>query len=89
MYIYVKTLKSGQMKTIKFTDFRKQASGLITEIEQGETFLVIRHGKPVAEISTVSKTPGELPAWKEPVTPPEIDGSNLSGAILEEREAGL
>ena len=39
------------MKTITFTDFRKNASSFITEVEKGETFVLIRHGKPVAEIA--------------------------------------
>jgi prevent-host-death family protein len=38
------------MKTINFTKFRKKASGLITEVEEGEELVLIRHGKPVAEI---------------------------------------
>lgn len=76
------------MKTVKFTDFRKNASGLISEVEKGETLLVIRHGKPVAEISPVENQPGRTPSWKEPLTPLEIKGESLSAAILKEREAG-
>ena len=38
------------MKTITFTDFRKRASGFITEVEHGETLILLRRGKPVAEI---------------------------------------
>ncbi len=39
------------MKTVTFTEFRRRASGMISEVERGETLVVIRHGKPVAEIS--------------------------------------
>ena len=38
------------MKTISFTDFRKEASGFIAEVEHGETLTLLRRGKPVAEI---------------------------------------
>ena len=38
------------MKTITFTDFRKKASGFITEVEHGETLVLLRRGKPIAEV---------------------------------------
>jgi prevent-host-death family protein len=38
------------MKTVRFTDFRKRASDLITEVEHGESLVLLRRGKPVAEI---------------------------------------
>ncbi|MFP4453642.1 MAG: type II toxin-antitoxin system Phd/YefM family antitoxin, partial [Desulfobacterales bacterium] len=39
------------MRTVTFTDFRKRASGFITEVEHGETLILLRRGKPVAEIT--------------------------------------
>jgi prevent-host-death family protein len=42
------------MKTIGFTEFRNHASDLMTAVENGETLLVIRHGRPIAEISPVT-----------------------------------
>jgi prevent-host-death family protein len=75
------------MKTVTFTDFRKKASGFITEVERGESLVLIRHGKPVAEIIPVRQNSRRLPSWKQPVTPLKIEGSDLSSAILEEREA--
>lgn len=74
------------MKTIPFTDFRKNASTFINEVEQGETLILIRHGKPVAEIIPFSSGPLKSPAWKQPGTRLEIQGSDLSSAILEERD---
>lgn len=73
------------MKTVPFTDFRKNASGFINEVEHGETLILIRRGKPVAEIIPFS---GKLrsPAWKQPGVRLQIQGSDLSSAILEERE---
>ena len=45
------------MKTITFTDFRKKASGFITEVEHGATLILLRRGKPVAEIIPYSDKP--------------------------------
>jgi prevent-host-death family protein len=77
------------MKTITFTDFRKKASGFITEVEHGETLVLLRRGKPVAEIVPFSDRAHSLPAWKQPATRLRTRGSDLSSAILEERETAL
>jgi prevent-host-death family protein len=69
------------MKTIAFTDFRKKASGFITEVEHGETLVLLRRGKPIAEIIPFSDRPQRTPSW--------IQGRDLSSAILEERESEL
>lgn len=75
------------MKTVTFTDFRKKASGLIDEVEGGETIVIVRHGKPVAEINSIKKTDTYSPSWKSAYNPIEIKGSDLSTAILEERNS--
>lgn len=74
------------MKSIAFTDFRKKASDLITEVEHGETLILLRRGKPVAEIVPFSDKARKSPAWKLSGTRLRIQGSDLSSAILEERE---
>ena len=74
------------MKTITFTDFRKKASDFITEVEHGETLVLLRRGKPVAEIVPFSDRVQTLPAWKQPGIRLRTKGSDLSSAILEERE---
>ena len=76
------------MRTVLFTEFRKQASELITEVEHGETLVVIRHGRPVAEVSPIVDIPGSTPSWKRPGVRFATRGRALSAAILEEREAG-
>ena len=76
------------MKTVPFTDFRNNASGFISEVECGETIILIRRGKPVAEIVPFSEKSGRAPAWKEPGVRLQIPGDDLSSAILEEREKG-
>ncbi len=50
------------MKTVPFTDFRKNASVFINEVEHGETLILIRHGKPVAEIVPFLNRLQKLPA---------------------------
>ena len=74
------------MKTIAFTDFRKRASDFITEVEHGETLVLLRRGKPVAEVVPFSDKPRSTPSWKQPGIRLRIRGSDLSSAILEERE---
>ena len=77
------------MKTITFTDFRKKASGFITEVEHGETLVLLRRGKPVAEIVPFSDRAHSIPAWKQPPFRLRTRGSDLSSAILEERETSV
>ncbi len=75
------------MKTVNFTDFRKKASGFITEVEEGEELLVIRHGKPVAEIRPYREKKSDHQSWKQSFTPIEMKGNELSSAILDERNS--
>ncbi len=77
------------MKTVTFTDFRKKASGFITEVEHGETIILLRRGKPIAEIIPFTDRHRQIPSWKQPGIRLTIKGSNLSSAILEERKVGL
>jgi antitoxin (DNA-binding transcriptional repressor) of toxin-antitoxin stability system len=74
------------MRTINFTEFRKNASSLLDLVEKGETLRVLRHGKAIAKI-----VPAELrepkPAWKKPGPRLVVAGSSLSKAVLEERRS--
>jgi antitoxin (DNA-binding transcriptional repressor) of toxin-antitoxin stability system len=74
------------MKTITFTEFRKHASGVLCDVEKGESFLVLRHGKPVAEISPPSTDGRVKPSWKRPGLRLTTKGTGLSSAIIEERK---
>ena len=73
------------MKTIPFTEFRQQASELFSAVEQGETFVVLRHGKPIAEISPFSEGTARTPSWKRPGLKLSARGAGLAAAILAER----
>ena len=74
------------MRTVKFTEFRKRASGLLSAVEKGQTLIILRHGKAVAELSPVATDGAKLPSWKRPGLRLSVRGVNLSRAILEERE---
>jgi prevent-host-death family protein len=73
------------MTTVGFTEFRKHASDLLDRVEQGEVLVVLRHGRPVAEIAPVSAPPGRTPAWKRPGLKLVSRGASLSAAIAQER----
>ena len=73
------------MKSISFTEFRKNASGFVTEVEQGETIVLLRRGKPVAEVVPYSEKPDHMPSWKKPGLHLQMDGKDLSSLILKER----
>jgi antitoxin (DNA-binding transcriptional repressor) of toxin-antitoxin stability system len=73
------------MKTITFTEFRKHASSLFSDVENGEIIVIFRHGKPIAEITPVSQE-AAAPSWKRPGLRLFVKGARLSSAILEERE---
>ncbi len=77
------------MKTVSFTDFRKKASRFITEVELGETIILLRHGRPIAEVVPFSEKNRKTPSWKKPGICLQIPGSGLASAIIEERESEL
>lgn len=76
------------MKTVTFTEFRRHASKLLTEVEQGETLIILRHSKPIAQVEPFSGDLNEVPAWKQPGVKLQYSGAELSTAILRERETG-
>ena len=74
------------MKTVAFTEFRRHASGLFSRVEEGETLLVLRHGRPIAEVGPVSQDERTVPSWKRPGVRLVAKGARLSTAILEARK---
>ncbi len=75
------------MKTVTFTNFRKKASAFLTEVEHGESIVLLRRGKPIAEVIPFSDRAQQMPSWKRPGIRLQIQGRDLSSAILEERES--
>lgn len=74
------------MKSISFTEFRKNASAVLDSVEKGETIRLIRHGRPIAKI-VPDEMPDALPAWKRPGLRLIAPGASLSKAILKERRS--
>lgn len=74
------------MRTVTLTQFRQQASGMMSEVERGETLIVLRHGRPIAQVSPVTRAGDELPSWKREPLRLSTKGEGLSSAILQERE---
>lgn len=74
------------MKTITLTEFRSHASGILTQVEHGETILVLRHGRPIAEVCPVANQTNSQLSWKRPALRLSTKGSGLASAILDERK---
>ena len=74
------------MTTVTFTEFRRRASGLLTEVENGDAIVIVRHGKPVAELRPLEPDTSPEPSWRRPGLRLTASGAGLSKAILEERE---
>jgi prevent-host-death family protein len=74
------------MTTLTFTDFRRRASGVLSEVEKGEAFVIVRHGKAIAELSPVGPSIAHEPAWRRRGRRLVVPGAALSRAILDERE---
>jgi prevent-host-death family protein len=77
------------MKQVSFTEFRRNAASLFDSVEQGETIVVLRHGKPIAEVVPVLP-PDHILSWKRPgIRLAAARGLSLSKEILKERRSGL
>ena len=73
------------MKSISFTEFRKNASSIFSNIEKGESYYIIRHGKTIAEIKPTISSKNE-PSWKNPALRLSRKGASLSELVLNERK---
>ncbi|HLI35194.1 MAG TPA: type II toxin-antitoxin system prevent-host-death family antitoxin [Terriglobia bacterium] len=76
------------MKTVTFTEFRKNASQVLDLVEKGESICVLRHRKLVARI-VPAESHETQPAWKRPGVRLATKGASLSKAVLEERRSSL
>lgn len=72
------------MTTVTLTDFRSHASGMLTRVENGETLVVLRHGRPIAEVSPIADD-DKQPSWRRPALRLTAKGAAISSAILEDR----
>ena len=69
------------MKTLTFSEFRRNASQVLDLVEKGESIRVLRHGKAIAKI-----VPSEMrqakPAWRRPGLRLVASGASLSRAVV-------
>ncbi|MEW6355104.1 MAG: type II toxin-antitoxin system Phd/YefM family antitoxin [Planctomycetota bacterium] len=73
------------MKAVTFSQFRQNASSLITDVEKGEIVRILRHGKPVAEVIPVAEESSDTLSWKRHGLRLSVKGRGLSSAIRDER----
>ena len=73
------------MTRVAFTEFRRNASGLLVRVERGEALVIMRHGRPVAELNPVGPPATRTPAWKKPGLKLALRGGGLAAAIKQER----
>jgi prevent-host-death family protein len=73
------------MKEVSSTAFRMQASKLFDAVERGERIVVLRHGKPIAEIRPIAAAETRGPSWRRPGPRLMSTGEGLAAAILDER----
>ena len=85
--LYIFIASEVIMRTIPFTEFRKDASSIISLVEHGEKVTITKHGKPVVDIIPSLKRSGRLPSWKKPALKLDLKGGSLTRAIIDEREA--
>jgi len=74
------------MREVSLTEFRSHASGMLTEVEHGGLLVVLRHGRPIAEVRPIAKRSGKPPSWKKPALRLSAPGAALSAAIMSERK---
>ncbi len=77
------------MRTVTLTEFRSQASEMLTRVEQGERLLILRHGRPIAEVLPVSAQGATEPSWKQPPLRLVLRGVDLSSTIVAERDESV
>ena len=73
------------MKTVTFTEFRQHVAVYLNAVEQGETFRILRHGKPIADLTPI-KTGKAVPSWKRSIEPIRLRGISVSDMIIKERD---
>lgn len=85
LYGLLGNLKGKQMKTVTFTEFCHRAAACLNAVEQGETFRILRHGRPIADLIPI-KTGKAVPSWKRCIEPIKLRGISVSDMIIKERD---
>ena len=75
------------MTTVTLTEFRKRVSGFLSDVGKGNVIVIMRHGKPVAELRPVASGQAREPSWKRPRLRLSVVGAGLSKAVREGRHS--
>ena len=81
--VHINVQYGETMKAATFTEFRRNAAELFTEVENGSIIRILRHGKPIADIIPIKKK--SLPSWKKEPPKLMLNGASLADAILVNR----
>jgi prevent-host-death family protein len=73
------------MISAAFTEFRKKTASFLDKVENGETVVITRHGRPIAEVVPPSEAVSDR-SWKRPAIRMALKGISLSRELVEERE---
>lgn len=74
------------METIQFTDFRNHAKDYIDNVEHGESFVIVRRGRPVAKVIPIAG--GTVEGWKRKIKPIKLSkGILISDILRQDRDA--
>lgn len=76
------------MITTAFTEFRKKTASYFDKVENGESVIITRHGRPVAELIPATAD-SQQQSWKKPALKMRIKGVSISRSILEDREKSI
>jgi prevent-host-death family protein len=82
--MYINVQKEAQMISTAFTDFRKKTASFLDKVENGETVVITRHGRPIAEVVPPSSVVFQR-SWKRPALRMKLKGVSISKEVLEER----
>ncbi|PPI83336.1 type II toxin-antitoxin system prevent-host-death family antitoxin [Marinobacter maroccanus] len=75
------------MQTINVRNMRQKLASLLDEVEAGEEFIIMRHGKAVARLTSVVSEPVEFPDRTElrsSLPPAKESASEASRALRNE-----
>jgi len=72
------------MVSTAFTEFRKRTAAFLDKVENGETVIITRHGRPIAEVIPPALAEGA--SWKRPALRLRLKGINISRMLLTDRK---
>ncbi len=76
--------------TLSLTEFRARLAHTLDLVEQGQAIYILRHGKPVAQVTPLGDAAARVPSWKqaafEPVHIVRADAKTGAQLIIEARQ---